>query len=205
MDLLRLETELKKRWQIPYSWKGTKQTNELDFKTNFIYKTYSFKKLLERTSILEENEKNYAYNRWYNFWSAEAVEFIFSNNQKIKKNEDKYHKTIDFWLENIAFDHKTSVFPKKLNHKFFHFEKNKKELITWLYENQSQEQRKHLENRLFVVLYDSETLTHWKMKAEIHLIKEKIEQYLNNFDQKQLISLDFEGKEVYSDVIFIKK
>lgn len=205
MDLIRLERELKKRWAIPYTWKGTKQTNELDAKTRFIYETYSYKRLLERSEHLKNNEKNYAYNRWYNFWSAEAVEYIFSNHSKIRKNEDTYHKTIDFWLKDIPFDHKTSVFPKKLKKPFEYYLANKMELITWFYQNQSQEQRKHLENRLFVVLYDSETLTHWKMKAEIDLLKEKIETYLDSFDEKDLISLNFEGKEVFSDVIFIKK
>lgn len=205
MDLVRLETELKKRWHIPYNWKGAKQGNALDSKTKFIYTTYRFEKLLEEAKHLDENERNYAYNRWYNFWSAQAVEFIFANHQKIKKNADKYHKTIDFWLENIPFDHKTSVFPRKLQNEFSNYETNKKELIHWLYENQSQEQRKHLENRLFIVLYDSETLTHWKIKAEMNLLKEKIENYLHFFDPKQLISFHFEGKEVFSDIIFIKK
>lgn len=205
MDLVRLEKELKKRWVIPYSWKGTKQTNELDAKTRFIYTTYSFKRLLERSEVLDENEKNYAYNRWYNFWSAQAVEFIFSNHSKIKKNEDKYHKSIDFWLKNIPFDHKTSVFPKKLNTEFEHFQENKIELIKWFYKNQSQEQRKHLENRLFIVLYKSNDLQHWKMKAEIQILQEKILAYLDSFSEKDLISLNFDGKEVFSDAIFIKK
>lgn len=205
LELERVEKELKKRWAIPYAWKGTKQTDVLDTKTKFIYVTYSFEKLLERSEALTENEKNYAYNRWYNFWSAEAVEYIFGNHQKIKKNEDKYHKTIDFWLENIAFDHKTSVFPKKLNSKFDYFLENKKELIEWLYENQSQQQRKHLENRLFIVLFDSKDFKHWKMKGEIHLLEKEIKSYLDSFDSKQLISLNFEGKKVFSDVIFIKK
>ncbi|MGB1019318.1 MAG: hypothetical protein ACPGVH_09600 [Chitinophagales bacterium] len=205
MDLERLEKELKKRWQIPYAWKGTKQTNELDAKTSFIYTTYSYKRLLERSKKLNENEKNYAYNRWYNFWSAKAVEYIFSKSQKIRKNEDKYHKTIDFWLNDTPFDHKTSVFPKKFNLKFQYYLENKKELIDWFYKNQSQQQRKHLENRLFVVLYNSNDLQHWKMKAEIALLQKHISDYLENFEEKQLISLDFDEKRVFSDVLFIKK
>ena len=96
-----------------------------------------------------------------------------------------------------------SIRPKKFNLKFQYYLENKKELIDWFYKNQSQQQRKHLENRLFVVLYNSNDLQHWKMKAEIALLQKHISDYLENFEEKQLISLDFDEKRVFSDVLFV--
>ena len=52
---------------------------------------------------------------------------------------------------------------------------NPAELIQWLYSNQSQEGRKHLKNRLFLVLVDKNK-EHWKLKAEISLLKKEKDQ-----------------------------
>ena len=206
MNLERLERELKKRWVIPYSWKGTKQTNELDKKTRFIYKTYSFKRLLERSVALTENEKNYAYNRWYNFWSAEAVEYIFSKHQKIKANEDKYHKSIDFWIKNIPFDHKTTVFPKGFNKSVPYAIEYKRELIEWLYANQSTQKRFHLKNRLFLIVLDySNPKDNWKLKSEILWLQKIISTYLSTFDAQNLENFYFQNQLIKSDIIWAIK
>ena len=63
MDLERVEKELKKRLEFQYKW-GRKQADDWDKKTNFIYKTYSFNRLLETTSSMPIELKNYALNRW---------------------------------------------------------------------------------------------------------------------------------------------
>ena len=89
MDFERLETQLKQRLSYPYSW-GRKQSNEWDNKTNFIYSTYSFKKLIDLTTNFSQDEKNYCYNRWYNFWSAVGVEKLFSLHNEVIPNINKY-------------------------------------------------------------------------------------------------------------------
>ena len=48
MDLLKTESELKKRWPYTYHW-GQKQNDFWDDLTNFIYKTDSFDQLLKET------------------------------------------------------------------------------------------------------------------------------------------------------------
>ena len=66
MDLLRVEKELKKRWIFPYKW-GRKQNDTWDKNTNFIYKTYTFEALEKQLANSEQNLKDYAMNRWYNY------------------------------------------------------------------------------------------------------------------------------------------
>jgi len=204
MDLERVEKELKKRLNYPYRW-GRKQSNSWDKNTNFIYKTYSFESLLRKIEQLEEPLKNYALNRWYNYWSAMAVEYIFTSHNNVKANKNIYDKLVDFTIEGIPFDHKTSIFPKGFNRTYQYAKDNEKELIYWLYENQSQEGRKHLKNRLFIILYDTVKKQHWKLKAEIILLKNRIDKYVENFSKKNLYRLDFGKGEIYSDILWIVK
>lgn len=204
MDLQRVERELKKRLDYPYRW-GRKQSNDWDQKTNFIYKTYSFEKLLQRTELFNQELRDYALNRWYNYWSAMAAEDIFSQHNNVKANKNIYDKLVDFTIDQIPFDHKTSIFPKGFGKSFKYAKEHKKELIQWLYENQSQEGRKHLKNRLFIVLYNGSTMQHWKMKAEIMQLKLSIDKYMDGFSVKNLCKLDFGDEEVLSDIIWIEK
>jgi hypothetical protein len=203
MDLVRLEKELKNMWPYGYSW-GKKQDNSWDQKTNFIYKTYTVLKLLENTQHLSDGLKNYALNRWYNYWSAMGVEDIFCSHENVKANKNIYDKLVDFRINDVPFDHKTSIFPKGFNKDIEYALNNKRELIQWLYDNQSQQGRKHLENRLFIVLCDKNH-QHWKMKAEIFLLKQAINQYVQNFNLNDLEVFDFGNGRVYSDILWIRK
>ena len=134
-----------------------------------------------------------------------AVENIFVSHSNIQANINRRDKLVDFKINAIPFDHKTSVFPKGFDKSYSYARKNEKGLIQWLYSNQSQEGRKHLKNRLFVVLYNGENHEHWKMKAEIRLLKSAIDQYLKNFSENKLYKLDFGDGEVLSDIIWVEK
>lgn len=202
MDLVRVETELKKRLDFPYTW-GRLQGNEFDQKTRFIYKTYGFGSLLQRTNDLAEDVKNYALNRWYNYWSAMAVENIFQSCYKVVKEQDKYHKTIDFYIENTPFDHKTTIFPKNFKKDIEYAKQNKVELICWLYNNQSKEGRGHFENRLFIVLYDKNG-NHWKVKSEIDLLNVKIKDYVRGYKKENLTPINVGEKTILSDIIWVE-
>ncbi|MGV8947375.1 MAG: hypothetical protein ACOH1N_13165 [Lutibacter sp.] len=211
MDYKKLEEELKKRTELDYSW-GKKQEDKFDKQTNFIYKTDSFESLLElvesnfKDNLQYSDLKNYALNRWFNFWSAKGVESIFCEHENVTPHVDSFNKFTDFYIENIPFDHKTTVFPKGFGKSVPYAILHKKELINWLYENQSQQQRKHHKNRLFIVLvnYQNEG-EHWKLKAEIHWLKEIISAYLLNFDQTKLHSFSFENKITKADIIWAIK
>ena len=80
------------------------------------------------------------------------------------------------------------------------------ELIIWMYKNQSQQQRKHLRNILFLIIYDNNG-AHWKLKSEILWLKNIVLQYLESFDENKLKKFEFvKGTETLSDTIWaIKK
>ena len=203
MNLQSLESELKKRLDFPYNW-GRKQSDEWDRKTKFIYQTQDFESLENQCKDFDNELRNYAFNRWLNFWSAKAIEQIFTNYPNVRKEENQFSKTVDFYISEIPFDHKSSVFPKQFGQSLDYAIEHKKELIEWLYQNQSQQGRKHLENRLFIIFFDEKNGEHWKMKTELSLIKEKIEDYLGNFSKDNLVSLNLDSREILSDVIWIK-
>jgi len=200
-NIAAIEKELKKRLQYQYRWTQI-QTNKADNKTNFIYDTSTFETLLEKIKHFNIDLKNYTLNRWYNFWHAIAVEQIFSNNQNVKKEKNNSHKTIDFYINNIPFDHKSTVIPKVLENKFDILKNHKKALISWLYRNQSTQQRQHFKNKLFIV-FCSQDGTHWKLKAELSLIKNLIGKYLNSFNTNTLVELNFKNQKIKSDIIWI--
>jgi len=211
MDYKRLEKELNYRTKLKYVW-GRKQTDEFDKLTNFIYKTYSFNALLEKIEIhfkeetKKEDLKNYALNRWFNFWSARGVETIFCEQINVKAHQDFFNKYIDFFIEDIPFDHKTTVFPTRFNKSVAYAKKHPKELINWLYKNQSSQQRQHFKNRLFIVLVNTNhTNEHWKLKAEISWLKQLISTYLLNFNRSKLMTLSFEDKPIFADIIWAIK
>ena len=210
VNLDQIETELQKRLTYPYKW-GRKQNDQFDKLTNFIYNTLLFDDVrieINRRFKNNPNRKNisnYALNRWYNFWSAQAVEKIFCSLPNVKPALDSKDRLVDFTIDGVTFDHKTSVFPKNFPYQIKEAVKKTDELIKWLYKNQSQQQRKHLQNRLFIVLY-SPNGEHWKLKAEISWLNERIKKYLEGFNPDYLLKFQLE-KDHYtlSDVIWAVK
>lgn len=208
MDYKLLENELKKRLQFDYFW-GRKQTDDFDDATNFIYKIADFETLLfEIDSKFKSNLKytelkNYALNRWFNFRSSQAVEHFFCSHDKVENHSNSKDKFIDFFIESIPFDHKTTIFPKGFNKSIPYAIEHKRELIEWLYKNQSQQQRQHLKNRLFIVLFNCENDNeHWKLKSEILWLQKIISTYLSTFDADKLETFYFQNSIVKSDIIW---
>jgi hypothetical protein len=209
-ELINIEKELKKRLAYPYKW-GRKQNDYFDQLTNFVYKIFAFEEVLKETETRFNSDKehkniaNYALNRWYNFWSAQAVEKIFCSLPNVKPALDEKDRLVDFTIDGVTFDHKTSIFPKNFPYPIEEAIKKTNELIFWLYKHQSQQQRKHLKNRLFIVLYSS-TSEHWKLKAEISWLKERIEKYMRGFNPHYLLKFQLEPEhETLSDVIWAIK
>jgi len=210
MNLRTIEHELKKRLDHPYQWRR-KQNNDFDSQTRYIYRLQNFEELLKTIEVQHPNDPqkdyfNYTLNRWYNFWSAKAIEKIFCQAINVEAEKNPYHKQKDFSIDNLSFDHKTSVFPKAYPTPFGHTQQNPKDLLKWLYQHQSQQGRKHLENRLFIILYNESNQEHWKLKSEIQWLKILIENYLKNFDKNKLQTFHFlPNKVTYADAIFAVK
>ena len=210
MNLIQVETELKKRLTYPYKW-GRKQNDQFDKLTNFVYHISLFDDVISEINKRFKNDKehqnisNYALNRWYNFWSAQAVEKIFCSLPNVKPALDEKDRLVDFIIDGVTFDHKTSIFPKNFPYPINEAIKRTDELINWLYKNQSQQQRKHLKNRLFIILY-STISEHWKLKAEISWLKKVIEFYMIGFNPHFLMKFNLEdGNETIADVIWAIK
>jgi hypothetical protein len=206
-ELLNIEKELKKRLAYPYKW-GRKQNDVFDKLTNFVYKISSFDEVLKETESRFRKDKehqniaNYALNRWYNFWSAQAVEKIFCSLPNVKPALDEKDRLVDFTIDGVTFDHKTSIYPQNFPYTIQEAIKKTDELILWLYKHQSQQQRKHLKNRLFIVLFSSDG-DHWKLKAEIPWLKERLEQYMEGFNPHYLLKFQLEkNHETISDIIW---
>lgn len=209
-NLEEIETELKKRLNYPYKW-GQRQNDNFDKQTNFIYHIFPFEELLKEIESRFKTEEdydlyfNYTINRWYNFWSAQAVENIFCSLPNVKPALDSKNRLVDFTIQGESFDHKTSIFPKNFPYKIDDAIKKTDELIKWLYKHQSQQQRKHLKNRLFIVLY-ARNGEHWKLKSEINWLKERIEKYMLGFNPNFLLKFNLEKeKPTLADVIWAIK
>ncbi len=211
LNLQNIEKELKKRHQYSYKW-FRKQNDQWDRYTQFIYQISNWEALVRKIAIVAESHEiekqqifQYAANRWYNFWSSQAVEQIFVECEGITPVYENKDSEKDFYLFGIPFDHKTSVFPKQFNNTFEYAKNHENELIEWLYKNQSTQKRHHYKNRLFIIVYDSHG-EHWKLKAEIYLLKKAIEKYVASFKREQLHSFTFaEGQTTFSDIIWVSK
>jgi hypothetical protein len=208
--LNQIETELKKRLVFPYHW-GKIQNQTDDKLTDFVYSSLYFEDVLAeierrfRQNPDYEGFRNYALNRWYNFWSAVAVEKIFAQSELINPANNPQDRLVDFELKGIPFDHKSSVFPKKYPKSLAFAQQNPQNLVEWLYQNQSQENRKHFKNRLFIIFYQTSG-EHWQLKAEIQWIKTLIEDYLQAFKFSQLMRLSAApGQVILADVIWAVK
>ena len=211
MDYQLFEKELKKRLDSPYVW-GRKQTDDFDNQTNFIYKTFLFKDLLnEIESNFSNNSqffelKNYALNRWFNFWSANAVETIFCEEINVTAHKNLKDKYTDFYISTIPFDHKTTVFPKGFAKSVPYAIEHKRELIEWLFKNQSSQKRQHFRNRLFLIVLDfNNPKDNWKLKAEILWLQKIVSTYLSTFDAQKLECFSFQNQVVKSDIIWAIK
>ena len=210
MNLNLRETQLKKRLKYPYKW-HCKQNNNDDYLTNFIYNIFDFEDLIKEIEKRFSDDSrykilfDYALNRWFNFWSSQAVEQIFCELQDVIPAKNAKDRLVDFEIKGVKFDHKTSVFPEGYSYDLMMAQEDPRSLILWLYENQSKEQRKHLKNRLFIILYSNQG-DHWKLKAEILWLKGLIENYVKNFDITKLHKFTFEKDELtFSDIIWAVK
>jgi hypothetical protein len=200
-DLIKIGTFLSKN-----DWKS-RPNREFDGATKFIYNTRSAKELAQKIIPLEKDLRTYAARRWYNYKVEECLISMMLEYDIVKREDNKYHKTKDIYINQIPFDIKTCRYPKTCKISLESAMSNKRDLIKWLYSNQSKSgrdnsQREHYANRLFVIYFDSGS-KHELLKSNLALTKNCIDLYLKNFQDSQLTSLPMNGNVVYSDIIFV--
>ena len=202
MNLLTIENELKKIHTMP-PW-GRKQNNDWDALSNFVYQCPSYEAFMTAIDkpYFEKGFVEYATHRWFNTWSAMGVEHIFCSQPTVIPHKNKKDKLVDFQIQGINFDHKTTIFPKNIGYDIDTALKNPHHLLRWLYENQSTEGRFHTSNRLFVVLHKKNG-QHWQLRAQLTWLQPIIESYLANFHMSRLHSFYFQPTILtYTDIIW---
>ena len=205
-ERLAVGDELRKRLAYPYQWGGM-QTDALDRQTRFIYDLSSGDSVLAMIDDLfglrpnYTDLLNYALNRWYNFWSSQVVESIFCELPGVVP-APKYDRRVDFSINGIPFDHKTTVFPKGYPGDLDSALQAPHSLVHWLYTNQSQQQRCHWHNRLFLVLH-AEDGEHWRLKADTGLLATAIEEYMEDFSTADLIPCEMGSSKAMAGLIWV--
>lgn len=205
---MTFQQELQKA--IPYLKGWQKQNNEYDLRSNFIYTTTDFSEVLENSKRVDV-PISYVCHRWYNFHTSKETERIFIKHGCIKEENDR-HKEIDLYFKSISYDVKLTVYPSKFQEKIDIKKRiGRDTLIDWYYKNQSQEGRKHLANRLFVVCMSKDnsksSIENLKLKCRFDLIDSSVKKFVNYYSQKELNQIQIKDKDknfiVYSDLLLV--
>ncbi|HSZ25851.1 MAG TPA: hypothetical protein VK766_09045, partial [Cytophagaceae bacterium] len=132
---------------------------------------------------------------------AKPNDILYEIVERMKDRKDSFCTTVLETLKNQKLEILKEV------------QNNPKILATWLYENQG-EMRFGSENRLFLVLVDTDDFTgSWKLKRNLDLLKPTIMTYLDNFKNKKTgdlkVTFNFKGKPqtftALTDIIFVVK
>lgn len=190
---------------IRADWKM--QNNYLDRQTNFIYRCDSLEKCLEQIRIAGV-EKEYALHRWYNYMTSVACEYLFCEFGAVHDN-DVYNHDVDIYINGIPFDVKLTIYPAKLSHRPYDLKTRtgKNEMIKWYYANQSQQSRKQMLNRLYVVCDGKDAYECLIMKSDFKLLREKISSFMRYSLNNGINEIDIVDNGITyhlkSDIIYI--
>ncbi len=145
-DLLEIQRN------VPTSW-SVRQRDSLDRATAFIYRCDSLAEVRERctTDRLDDDTESYALHRWKNFVRHDAwLDLVLTTIPASRPYEEPKHRTRDLYLPLAAgetvFDLKVTRWPSRIP-----LTETLLYVAEWMYVNQSQQSRHHLDNRLFVV------------------------------------------------------
>ena len=198
-DLKKCLTLINSQWPM--------QNNYMDKKTNFIYKCASLDECLNEISK-NGVDKEYALHRWYNYMTSIACEYLFCEYGAIH-DEDVYNHNIDIYINDIPFDVKLTIYPAKLRNRPYNLNTRagKNEMIKWYYENQSQQSRKQLLNRIYVVCDGNSPYECLKMKSDFNILREKISAFMKHSLTNGINTIEITDKSakysLMSDIVYI--
>lgn len=202
----QLEQDLKKCLSLINAyWKM--QNNYMDKRSNFIYKCETLEECLKQIQIAGV-DKEYALHRWYNYMTSVACEYLFCEFGAVQ-DEDIYNHDVDIYINGIPFDVKLTIYPAKLSHRPYDLKTRtgKNEMIKWYYANQSQQARKQMLNRLYVVCDGKDAYECLIMKSDFTILREKISAFMNYCVNNGVNSIEIiDGTNKYSlksDIIYI--
>ena len=180
-----------------FSW-GTVQ-GQLDNKiqVGYVRKYHCYEALLANVEKeLYGQVKDYVICTWYNHWTTVIIEDLISTHEGIVPTL-KNIRGVDLFFGGQPFDLKITYMPECFRR--VGAVPEAKELAVWLYEHQGA-QRFGADNRLFVVVYDSERPEEsWKIKRDIGYVKENIERFFRNETVSQRDEIVFSvGNRTYT-------
>lgn len=188
------------------------QIKSVDFFVNQI--PFDLKVTYFPAEFLRTQRKQKGYPVELTFLKAKAKELGISYDKTAKQNEIHYEITEKLKDKGSKESLQVLQTIKEQNLEIVNECKNNPKLLArWLYENQG-EMRFGSENRLFLVLIDTEDFSaSWKLKRNLDLLKPTISHYLNSFNKKLLddmkIEFTYQGRAkiytTYADVIFVLK
>lgn len=137
-----------------------------------------------------------------------ACEYLFCEFGAVHDN-DVYNHDIDIYINGIPFDVKLTIYPAKLSHRPYDLKTRtgKKEMIKWYYANQSQQARKQMLNRLYVVCDGKDAYECLIMKSDFKLLREKISSFMRYSLNNGINEIDIVDNGIIyhlkSDIIYI--
>ena len=183
-DFNLIQHELGKLEIMP-PW-GRSQGDDWDRLSNFIYRVKTLRGIrrqaeaVAQANKLPENEfRAYAVRRWYNHHTHDQVLQMFCAHADVQPEENKKHRTIDFYLRNIPFDLKISRFPQAYPQGIKYAWQHRHHLALWQYENQSKQGRYHTGNRLFIILHNrAHPDFTWQLRREFDTLQILLYEFL---------------------------
>ena len=206
MNLDHLEIQLKKRLASEYKW-SFKQADIWDTHTAFVCSIFDFEDVVARiydefhTHARFVELRNYALSRWYDYYSAMAVEHIFHTHPKVRKVKEANDREKHFYINGIAFDHKIITSPSEFPQGIDKAMADPQEFLKWLSKDASNQQHSKAKHRLFLVLHQNDG-EHWRLKAELSWIKTRVDLYLDSYKEINLTTIKDGGRVLKTDVIF---
>jgi hypothetical protein len=182
-DVIR--TELNKLRKMP-PW-GRRQGDQWDRLSNFIYDTYTLSEVWHQVNVVGRAQGldirafgAYTVRRWYNHHSHDQILQIFQAHPDVRPEENRKHRTIDFYLRDLPFDLKISRFPRAYPENIDYAKIKPHHLAQWLYENQSKERRYHTGHRLFLILqHTPEPQLSWRLRCDFANLERLIQNFLD--------------------------
>lgn len=183
-DFNLIRHELRKLEHLP-PW-GRRQNDQWDRLSNFVYRVKTLRgvqrqaRARARAAGLEvEAFGAYALRRWYNHHTHDQILKIFLAHPDVQPEENRKHQMVDFYLREIPFDLKISLFPRAYPESIEYARRNPHHLAQWQYEHQSQQGRYHTGNRLFIILHNpAHPESSWRHRCDFKALEPLIQDFL---------------------------
>jgi hypothetical protein len=174
-------------------WPSGKQSDACDNKTRFIYECSSLSEVRHQSALNELSPElsSYAEKRWVNLVRHDSWLQLFLDRPGCEPWPDPKDRNRDLLVSGTVFDLKVTRYPNRCSAGL-----SRRELATWYYENQSQESRFHLSNRLFVCAHREADL------YDLARAETAVDEFLADYDS-QVMSLHLEHQQPTSAVLFV--